>query len=401
MLMLELAGMTQFAACVAYSYDLFSRKGAARVVKLLLALSWAILTAVLVLRWREVGFSRAPWLTSRETLLWSAWALLTVQALAEWKLRARGAGFFCTALAVATCGAVLLGGAVEPVRAISPILRNPCVWLFFPSGAAAYSLFLLAAFFAALGLARSGVRSDRFHCGLAATALLLLCRGLPGLSDSSAAAEPASVLAAGGFSVFLLLSAAGLWLESLDRRLHQERLRRQPQLAAQLGKVPPERNWLSRFLLACFAFSFLATAVALFRARAAIEVGPFVGLAFLCLLAVAALVFFVRRGRRGAIEESWPEQESFNRWSYQASLYAFPWLTIHLVTGSVWAYDAWGSYWSWQPQQAWVGIAWFYLALILHLEHGKISTAVATCAGALLVGVAIAASGAHGFWPAI
>jgi len=41
-------------------------------------------------------------------------------------------------------------------------------------------------------------------------------------------------------------------------------------------------------------------------------------------------------------------------------------LTIGIVTGSVWASYAWGSYWSWDPKETWSLITWFLYAALLH-----------------------------------
>ena len=42
--------------------------------------------------------------------------------------------------------------------------------------------------------------------------------------------------------------------------------------------------------------------------------------------------------------------------------------SIMLVVGSVWAYDAWGSYWAWDPLETWALITWLVLGITLHLR---------------------------------
>ncbi len=46
--------------------------------------------------------------------------------------------------------------------------------------------------------------------------------------------------------------------------------------------------------------------------------------------------------------------------------FGFPLLTFGIVTGSVWANYAWGSYWSWDPKETWSLITWFLYAALLH-----------------------------------
>lgn len=44
----------------------------------------------------------------------------------------------------------------------------------------------------------------------------------------------------------------------------------------------------------------------------------------------------------------------------------FPLLTLGIITGSVWAESAWGSYWSWDPKETWSLVTWFFYAALLH-----------------------------------
>ncbi len=53
--------------------------------------------------------------------------------------------------------------------------------------------------------------------------------------------------------------------------------------------------------------------------------------------------------------------------SYRCIAVGFPLFTLGgLVLGMVWAYKAWGSYWSWDPKEVWSLITWFVFALYLH-----------------------------------
>jgi ABC-type transport system involved in cytochrome c biogenesis permease subunit len=40
-----------------------------------------------------------------------------------------------------------------------------------------------------------------------------------------------------------------------------------------------------------------------------------------------------------------------------------------IMTGSVWAHYAWGSYWSWDPKEIWSLITWLIYAIMLHARH--------------------------------
>ncbi|HMK55657.1 MAG TPA: c-type cytochrome biogenesis protein CcsB [Dissulfurispiraceae bacterium] len=46
----------------------------------------------------------------------------------------------------------------------------------------------------------------------------------------------------------------------------------------------------------------------------------------------------------------------------------FPFLTMAIISGSLWAESAWGRFWSWDPKEVWSLITWLIYAVILHLR---------------------------------
>lgn len=44
----------------------------------------------------------------------------------------------------------------------------------------------------------------------------------------------------------------------------------------------------------------------------------------------------------------------------------FPWLTLGMLTGAIWAQVAWGRYWDWDPKESWTLIVWLTFLLLLH-----------------------------------
>ncbi|MBE9045876.1 c-type cytochrome biogenesis protein CcsB [Pleurocapsales cyanobacterium LEGE 10410] len=52
--------------------------------------------------------------------------------------------------------------------------------------------------------------------------------------------------------------------------------------------------------------------------------------------------------------------------SYRTIGLGFPLLTIGIIAGGVWANEAWGSYWSWDPKETWAFITWLVFAAYLH-----------------------------------
>jgi cytochrome c-type biogenesis protein CcsB len=61
-----------------------------------------------------------------------------------------------------------------------------------------------------------------------------------------------------------------------------------------------------------------------------------------------------------------PDREILDELSYQSVVIGFIFLTLGIITGSVWAYSAWGSYWSWDPKETWSLITWLIYAAMLH-----------------------------------
>jgi cytochrome c-type biogenesis protein CcsB len=84
----------------------------------------------------------------------------------------------------------------------------------------------------------------------------------------------------------------------------------------------------------------------------------------------------------------------------------FPLLTLGIITGSIWAESAWGTYWSWDPKQTWSLITWFIYAALLHGRltvgwRGRRAAIFAVAGFFFLIftflGVNLLLSGTHGF----
>jgi cytochrome c-type biogenesis protein CcsB len=57
--------------------------------------------------------------------------------------------------------------------------------------------------------------------------------------------------------------------------------------------------------------------------------------------------------------------------SYRILGIGFPLLTIGILSGAVWANEAWGSYWSWDPKETWALLTWLIFAIYLHTRISK------------------------------
>nr|WOC90965.1 cytochrome cheme attachment protein [Utricularia arenaria] len=60
--------------------------------------------------------------------------------------------------------------------------------------------------------------------------------------------------------------------------------------------------------------------------------------------------------------------QQLDYWSYRVISLGFIFLTIGILSGAVWANEAWDSYWSWDPKETWAFITWIVFAIYLHIR---------------------------------
>nr|YP_010269026.1 cytochrome c heme attachment protein [Saxifraga umbellulata var. umbellulata]UIG88519.1 cytochrome c heme attachment protein [Saxifraga umbellulata var. umbellulata]WBQ56678.1 cytochrome c heme attachment protein [Saxifraga umbellulata var. pectinata] len=63
--------------------------------------------------------------------------------------------------------------------------------------------------------------------------------------------------------------------------------------------------------------------------------------------------------------------QQLDDWSYRVISLGFIFLTIGILSGAVWANEAWGSYWNWDPKETWAFITWTIFAIFLHTRTKK------------------------------
>ena len=65
------------------------------------------------------------------------------------------------------------------------------------------------------------------------------------------------------------------------------------------------------------------------------------------------------------------EDKNLDDISHKIIAFGFLFLTLGIISGSVWANSAWGTYWSWDPKETWSLITWFIYAIYLHIRLRK------------------------------
>ena len=102
----------------------------------------------------------------------------------------------------------------------------------------------------------------------------------------------------------------------------------------------------------------------------------FLGYAVFAVAFGAAIMYliqehFLKSRKLGPMYQKLPSLDVLDDINYRALTFGFPFLTLAIITGAVWAETAWGTYWSWDPKETWSLITWFVYAALL---HGRLTT---------------------------
>lgn len=98
--------------------------------------------------------------------------------------------------------------------------------------------------------------------------------------------------------------------------------------------------------------------------------------------------------------------EQLDLWSFRIISLGFIFLTIGILSGAVWANEAWGSYWNWDPKETWAFITWTIFAIYLHIRTKKnfesVNSAIVASLGFLIIwmcyfGVNLLGIGLHSY----
>jgi len=73
-----------------------------------------------------------------------------------------------------------------------------------------------------------------------------------------------------------------------------------------------------------------------------------------------------RKSNPKGIISRFPSLETLDELAYKVVGFAFPLLSLCIITGAIWANYAWGTYWSWDPKETWSLITWIIYAGYLH-----------------------------------
>jgi len=72
--------------------------------------------------------------------------------------------------------------------------------------------------------------------------------------------------------------------------------------------------------------------------------------------------------RRGTWDAGLPWLQLSDRFTYWAVAFGYPFMSLAILTGAIWAQMAWGRYWGWDVKETWSLIIWLIYTLFLHLR---------------------------------
>nr|YP_010145931.1 cytochrome c heme attachment protein [Vernicia montana]QQO79771.1 cytochrome c heme attachment protein [Vernicia montana] len=98
--------------------------------------------------------------------------------------------------------------------------------------------------------------------------------------------------------------------------------------------------------------------------------------------------------------------QQLDDWGYRILSIGFIFLTMGILSGAVWANEAWGSYWNWDPKETWAFITWTIFAIYFHTRTNKnwegLNSAIVASIGFLIIwicyfGVNLLGIGLHSY----
>jgi cytochrome c-type biogenesis protein CcsB len=271
-------------------------------------------TVALGMRWKEfadigqMGILRAVPLTNLyESLIFFVWCLILAYLIIEFKYKNRSFGAFITPVAALALAFIDISGISDKIQPLVPALQSNWLLAHVMMSFISYSLFAVS-----------------FSTGL----MYLIVR-------SEKRKEPSYIFWTVMLSIFIItLSAMGLDYFTFKM------------------SITSQEELIKSYL---FKASFLSSSPAV---------------AVLSWVLSAAFIFFIWRFGgvlRKVIVSFNISPEMLDEITYKSIAIGFPVFTLGgLIFGAIWADQAWGKYWTWDPKETWSLITWFLYAFFLH-----------------------------------
>jgi cytochrome c-type biogenesis protein CcsB len=269
------------------------------------------------MRWNEfskisqLGFLRSIPLTNLyESLVFYVWCVILGYLIIEWKYKNRSFGAFVTPIAGITLAFISISGVSAEIQPLVPALQSNWLLAHVTMSFIAYATFAISF----------------------ATAIMYL----------AITADDRKSITYFFWTVTLALFGASLIAMGIDF------------ITLRITARSPEA-FIQNYL-------FKAT----FRSGSGLIVA-------ISCIALAAIVFFVWRYGymlKTLITSFQLTPDILDDLTYKTIAIGFPIFTLGgLIFGAIWADQAWGKYWSWDPKETWSLITWFVYAFYIHARH--------------------------------
>jgi cytochrome c-type biogenesis protein CcsB len=309
-----LSTMAYILAMIAYIAFLAFRKQPVGVAATTITiLGFVAQTLAIILRWKEfadlsgMGFMRSAPLTNLyESLVFFVWCLILGYLIIEFKFKNRSFGAFITPVAGLALAFIDLTGVSRDIQPLVPALKSNWLLAHVTMSFIAYAAFALSF----------------------STGIMYL------IMTTEKKNEASYIFWTITFGVFMVILLA-MGIDFLAFRV----------------KVRPE-IFVKSYL---FKSSFL---------------NPSAAVKLLSWTITAAVLFIIWRYgyvMKRVIGKFDVTAEMLDEITYKSIAVGFPIFTLGgLIFGAIWADQAWGVYWSWDPKETWSLITWFIYAFYLH-----------------------------------
>lgn len=79
----------------------------------------------------------------------------------------------------------------------------------------------------------------------------------------------------------------------------------------------------------------------------------------------AGLMYLLKETGTG-LADKLPSLQELDAYNYRAVALGYPWMSLAIITGAIWAQVAWGNYWSWDIKETWALLTWLVYTLFFH-----------------------------------
>ncbi|MDA8077911.1 MAG: c-type cytochrome biogenesis protein CcsB [Nitrospiraceae bacterium] len=271
-------------------------------------------TFAILLRWKEfyeigqMGILRAIPLTNLyESLIFFVWCLILAYLVVEFRYRNRSFGAFVTPIASLVLAFIDISGMSTNIQPLVPALQSNWLLVHVMMSFISYALFAISF---STGLMYLIVKTEKRN-------------------------EPAYIFWTAAAGIFIIVLAA-MGLDYMTFKL----------------SVKNQEELIKSYL---------------FRATFRNEAGFIAVVSYAIAAAFMYLVWRYGMVLKKIISGFDLSTETLDDITYKSIAMGFPIFTLGgLIFGAIWADQAWGKYWSWDPKETWSLITWFFYAFYLH-----------------------------------